>query len=517
MYENSYINQMNQEAESYSRINGWSLPIHPLQCLSWFATALFSLAYFGILVPAVIEKARITLMVINAVSIAAYVVLNIAAVSINPADVAVREKQKLRGQRVPSLDPRHTHVIENFYCNLCDLPISSSRTKHCKSCNKCIANFDHHCKWLNNCVGSRNYACFAGIITTACLSLSISTSLSISLSIAFYSDRQHGNWIQAYHDYWQTFSNGTIEHLNYLTANNSIFQIFGLSVSGTVFLVIVIVGCILTFSIDAFLLHLMIFHIYLHIKGMTTYEFIVAQRQKSNSSSEEQKSGVVDYKKKGYYFKFELNNCCEKGGNESKSKEDVSNKQSNGTMSICSHVKNSSDSQQKSYELPVMAGDLANLRNICSIRRPSISSNKVYPYKEECHGPITHVNINKESTGENPEYSSSIVTCTHENKVTGKNLTVPLGVNKSNPTSLGVILKDLQRHETGDVMVTDDAAAQENNMNLTKPSGEDTSSEQITENAITRSNSTVSTNTLNADDRDSVISKIQISSPSRCD
>ncbi|VDQ10323.1 unnamed protein product [Trichobilharzia regenti] len=57
-------------------------------------------------------------------------------------------------------------------------------------------------------------------------------------------------------------------------------------------------------------------------------------------------------------------------------------------------------------------------------------------------------------------------------------------------------------------MVTDDAAAQENNMNLTKPSGEDTSSEQITENAITRSNSTVSTNTLNADDRDSVISKL---------
>ncbi|CAH8833039.1 unnamed protein product [Trichobilharzia szidati] len=458
---------------------------------------------------------------INAVSVAAYVVLNIAAVSINPADTAVREKQKLRGQRVPSLDPKHTHVIENFYCNLCDLPISSSRTKHCKSCNKCIANFDHHCKWLNNCVGSRNYACFAGIITTACLSLSISTSLSISLSIAFYSDRQHGHWIQAYHDYWQTFSNGTIEHLNYLTANNSIFQIFGLSVSGTVFLVIVIVGCILTFSIDAFLLHLMIFHIYLHIKGMTTYEFIVAQRQKSNSSSsEEGKSDVVDYKKKGYLFRFELNNCCEKGKSESnsKSQEDGSNKQSNGTASICSHVKHSSDSNQKSYELPVMAGDLANFSGICSIGRSSISSNKVYPYKEECHAPATHVNINKESAGENPEYSSATVTSTHENKVTGKNLTVPLDVNKSNPTSLGVILKDLQRHETGDVMVTDGAVTQENNMNLIKPSGEDTSSsEQMTENTITRSNSTESTNTLTADDRDSVISKTQISSTSRCD
>jgi hypothetical protein len=31
---------------------------------------------------------------------------------------------------------QHNHVIENGRCNLCDILISSSRTKHCSVCNK---------------------------------------------------------------------------------------------------------------------------------------------------------------------------------------------------------------------------------------------------------------------------------------------------------------------------------------------------------------------------------------------
>ncbi|XP_018648848.1 hypothetical protein Smp_008220 [Schistosoma mansoni] len=490
---------MSLDTKSSSRINGWSLPIHPLQCLSWFATAMFSIIYFGILVPSVVTRARIPLFVINAICIGAYIVFNIIAVSINPADTAVREKQKLRGNKVSSLDPKHVHVIENFYCNLCELPISSSRTKHCKSCNKCIANFDHHCKWLNNCIGSRNYTYFAGIITMACLSLSISTSLSLSLAIAYYSDRPYGYWIQAYHNYWQTFTNGTIEHLNYLITDDGVFRIFGLNSSGLVFFIIVIVGCLFTFCIDAFLVHLIIFHIYLYIKGMTTYEFIVLQRQKSNPSTENQISNNADQsKKKNLFCSINCIDLCEK--------EDIaemsSQSQSNGPYTTSSKVVLSLPSTGKSSDQPVVTGDLANhSSSICSVRPQTISNNKIFSGGKECLPSIPKSNFISESIQQdNPVYLSSL----------GKNSDTPLDVNKHDLTRVDSdVSQNLSNYKTsGDEILSTRAITDEIELNSISPSDELVSSEQIIRSTITQSNSTESTNSLAKDDESSVIPKV---------
>lgn len=47
----------------------------------------------------------------------------------------------------------------NIYCLECLIEIPL-RAKHCPSCNKCVATFDHHCTWLSNCIGERNKAFF---------------------------------------------------------------------------------------------------------------------------------------------------------------------------------------------------------------------------------------------------------------------------------------------------------------------------------------------------------------------
>ncbi|CDW51884.1 zf-DHHC domain containing protein [Trichuris trichiura] len=141
----------------YSRINGWSMPPHPLQVVAWSIILFLSLAVYLVLIPSFQSaEARLILYVFLSLLILLVVIFKVVVTSIDPSDDLVTNK--IKNQPRPHFDrKRFKHVIdEHHFCNVCEMFIHPS-SKHCRQCNKCVFNFDHHCKWLNNCIGGKNY------------------------------------------------------------------------------------------------------------------------------------------------------------------------------------------------------------------------------------------------------------------------------------------------------------------------------------------------------------------------
>ncbi|CAN2389567.1 DHHC palmitoyltransferase [Pristimantis euphronides] len=268
------------ESPQHSRTNGWSWPPHPLQFVAWFTCLLFAIIGFGILIPLLPRHWVAAGYVCMAVVFMLHCIVHFLAVTIDPADENVRAKSS--PGPLPVFDrTKHAHVIENMHCYICEVDVGS-KSKHCSLCNKCVSNFDHHCKWLNNCVGGKNYWLFFNCLLSAFLGTVLVSSISSYVFIAYFVDPtalrsdQHFKAVQNLSDVWFVF-------LPAAPVETQASVILGLAA------LVSVMGLITILLIG----QLLCFHIYLLWNKLSTYEYIMHQRQKQEmkSNSREPEAG----------------------------------------------------------------------------------------------------------------------------------------------------------------------------------------------------------------------------------
>ena len=169
----------------WRRIHGLQWPWHPQQVMAWFILTYFIIFTFCAIIPNFHSEAQKVLFSVHAVLFFTHLLTHAVAELLDPADPELRAKNSTKP--VPEFDrEKHAHVIENGRCHLCNITISSQRTKHCSACNKCVHVFDHHCKWLNQCIGQRNYKWFGFSVATAIIMSLSFMCMSLTLIGLYY-------------------------------------------------------------------------------------------------------------------------------------------------------------------------------------------------------------------------------------------------------------------------------------------------------------------------------------------
>lgn len=81
------------------------------------------------------------------------------------------------GRVPPTWTPSETATLSerkksgaHRWCKKCHA-FKPPRTHHCRRCGRCVLKMDHHCSWLNTCIGYRNYARFIFFLASTTIAL----------------------------------------------------------------------------------------------------------------------------------------------------------------------------------------------------------------------------------------------------------------------------------------------------------------------------------------------------------
>ncbi|XP_047584889.1 palmitoyltransferase ZDHHC11-like [Lutra lutra] len=249
-----------------SRVNGWSRPLHSFQAVAWVTVLILAVANFGIFIPFLPWDWKDVAYGVTGGLFFLHFSVHLLAVSIDPAEPNVRRKENY-SEPVPTFDrSKHAHVIQDQYCHLCEVTVSP-KAKHCSACNKCVSGFDHHCKWLNNCVGGRNYWYFFLSVASALAGLLCLMAVLLYVSIQFFIDPAE---LRTHPCYKKVSNENTwLLFLPLFPVKVKTPVVLGI---GVLVLLLDVIGLLL-------LGHLLVFHLYLMAKKLSTFDYMTQGRQ----------------------------------------------------------------------------------------------------------------------------------------------------------------------------------------------------------------------------------------------
>uniref|UniRef100_A0A0K0G2N6 Palmitoyltransferase n=1 Tax=Strongyloides venezuelensis TaxID=75913 RepID=A0A0K0G2N6_STRVS len=237
-----------ERPHTWRRVNGFTLPIHPLQVMLWIVFVIVPIPSAMVTFPLPLFPLIPSLLILFHLILVCFLFyLSVFDPGI-PISNLPREYKREYG-----------HVIENLRCQICNHTVDQS-TKHCRSCNKCIYGFDHHCIWLNNCIGKKNYRAFFVLVVIMSLVSTASLALDITLIVIYFKDFQ------------LLFSNGKDTEIIFFKLSSQIWILVT-----SLMLIINGINAVITLN----LLH---FHIILIKRNLTTIAYLSMYSKKKNKT-----------------------------------------------------------------------------------------------------------------------------------------------------------------------------------------------------------------------------------------
>ncbi|CDW91758.1 probable palmitoyltransferase zdhhc1 [Stylonychia lemnae] len=237
------------------RKNGFAMPFHPFQIISWVIFGLDSYAFYFINIVTFSYQPAISIVLGVAYLIIFIAVLYYAIRSTryDPTDPTI-----YKNRQAEKTGEYFDSSPYDLYCEVCESPVQNS-AKHCGQCNRCVSGFDHHCRWLNNCIGEGNYVYFFRVICSFFAMTVLHNATDAA--VLFYLDSDD----------------------SYLLKNQN-FKFYKHPMT-TEFKTILITSIVFNTAAIGFLGHLISFHIFLQKKQLTTFEYIQIKQGRMNYKS----------------------------------------------------------------------------------------------------------------------------------------------------------------------------------------------------------------------------------------